>query len=265
MRTLARFTLAALAVLAVNRGVYGDTADQVYNRIVENWRWSHYWFGKTGIDDVYVEGKKISALIFWTRNDSQPISGLCSADLFLCVAYSGVYLDPLERRMQMAPNVTTQQAFESFVKSGLGDSSHILAVRGLHPADFQIEEKSITLPAWALPASISGRRTPAEAASESARLKRLLGCGGAAIETGPPGCSGALVLVFAYYGATDPYWFVLRSCATACEFGGDAIQELTRGDRGWEVTSGGFINTPKAEVERLKQQIQKAEMLRLQL
>jgi hypothetical protein len=263
MRTLARFTLAALAVLVVNRGVYGDSADQAYDRIVENWRWSHYWFGKTGIDDVYVEGKKISALIFWTKSDSQPIRGLCSTDLSLCVAYSGVYLDPLERRMQVAPNVTAQQAFESFVKSGLGDSSHILAVGGLRPADFQIEEKSVTLPAWVLPASISGHKTPAEAASESARLKRLLGCGAVSAETRPPRCSGTLV--FAYYGATDPYWFVLRSCSTDCEFGGDAIEELTRGDRGWEVTSGGFINTPKAEVERLKQQIQKAEMLRLQL
>ena len=73
--------------------------------------------------------------------------------------------------------------------------------------------------------------------------------------------------MFAYYGATDPYWFVRVEILFEClpEFGGDVIEELTRGDWGWEVTSGGFIKTPKAEVERLKQQIQKAEMLRLQL
>ena len=71
--------------------------------------------------------------------------------------------------------------------------------------------------------------------------------------------------MFAYYGDLDPYWFVWRRCSAACEFGGDSIEELTRGDRGWEVTSSGFINRPKAEVERLKQQVQKAEMFRLQL
>ena len=263
MRTLARFTLAALAVFAANGSAYGDSADQAFDRIIENWRWSHYWFGKTGIDDVYVEGKKISALIFWNKNDGQPIRGLCSTDLSLCAAYSGVYLDPLERRMQMAANVTARQAFESFIKSGLGDSSHILAVKGLRPADFQIEEKSVTLPTWEMPAPIANHKIPADAASEAARVKRLLGCSGGATETRPRGCGGTLV--FAFYGAADPYWFVLRSCSTACEFGGDAIEELTRGDHGWEVTSGGFINTPKTEVERLKQQIQKAEMLRLQL
>ena len=263
MRTLARFALAGLAVLSVSRGVYGDSADQVYDRIVENWRWSHYWFGKTGIDDVYVEGKKISALIFWNKNDSQPIRGLCSTDLSLCVAYSGVYLDPLERRIQMARGATAPQAFESFVKSGLGDSSHILAVGGLRPADFQFEEKSVTLPAWDLPASILQKRVPAEATRESARLKRLYGCESSESKSRSRACGGTLV--FAFYGPADPYWFMLWTCPSGCGSDGDAIQELTRGDRGWEVTSGGAINSPKAEVERLKQRILKAEMLRLQL
>jgi hypothetical protein len=71
----------------------------VFNRITENRRWSHYWFGKTGIDDVYAGGKAITALIFWNKSESQPIRGLCSPELALCVAYSGIYLDPAERRM----------------------------------------------------------------------------------------------------------------------------------------------------------------------
>src|ERR1700680_2775768 len=105
MLLLARLFVAALLVFAIDHGAYGDATDQVFGRIVENLRWSHYWFGKTGIDDVYVEGKRISALIFWNKSESQPIRGLCSSEISLCVAYSGIYLDPAERRMHIPPNV----------------------------------------------------------------------------------------------------------------------------------------------------------------
>ena len=105
----ARLTLAALAVFGVNYAAYGASADEVLERIAENWRWSHYWSGKTGIDDVYAEGKKISALVFWNESQSQPIRGLCSSELSLCVAYSGVYLDPAERRIPMAAHVAPQR------------------------------------------------------------------------------------------------------------------------------------------------------------
>ncbi len=44
------------------------------------------------------------------------------------------------------------------------------------------------------------------------------------------------------YGEKDPRWFVLRSCSTACEFKGEAVEMLRRGDRGWEVTSAGLVN-----------------------
>src|SRR5690242_18551835 len=116
MRTLVRIIQAVIAVLAVNCGIYGDdAADQVFDRIVENWRWSRFWSGTTGIDDVYIEGKKFAALVFWTKNDSRPIRGLCSTELLACVAYSGVYLDPRARRMPITSNATPEQAFTSFV------------------------------------------------------------------------------------------------------------------------------------------------------
>jgi len=264
VRVLARFALAALAALAINHDAYSDSADEIFDRIVENWRWSHYWFGKTGIDDnVYVEGKQISALVFWTKNDSQPIRGLCSTDLSLCVAYSGAYLDPFERRMQITPNATPQQAFTSFVNRGFRDSSHILAVEGLSLADFQVQQRSVTLPALEPPASILRQEVSAEASREAERVKHLFGCWGIESETQPRGCGGSLV--FAYYGEADPYWFVLRSCSTSCEFKGESVEMLRRGDHGWEVTSGGFVGSPTAEVERFKQRIEKAEMFRLRL
>ncbi|HLG98794.1 MAG TPA: hypothetical protein VKX49_20955 [Bryobacteraceae bacterium] len=257
-----RFALVALAIFVVGRSLYGDAADEMFDRIAENWRWSHYWFGKTGIDDVYVEGKQISALIFWTKSESQPIHGLCSSELGACVAYSGVYLDPAGRRMQMAPNTRPRQAFRSFISSGFADSSHIIAVEGIKPSDFESAEKSITLPALDPPSSISRREVPAEAGKEGERIKRLFRCWGVESETKPNGCSGSLV--FAYYGPRDPYWFVLRSCAAACDFKGEAVEMLRRGDRGWEITSAGFVDNPK-EAERLKEQIEKAEMIRLPL
>lgn len=263
MRSLARFALCALALLSASRSAHGDVADQVFDRLVENWRWSHYWFGKTGLDDVYVEGKKITALMFWNKSESQPIRGLCSSELSLCIAYSGVYLDPAERRMSIAPGATPQQAFSSFVSSGLSDSSHMLAVEGLNVTDFQVEQKSITLPILEPPSSITRRAVPEEAAREAERVKRTFSCWGVEAKTRPRGCTGGLV--FAFYGDADPYWFVLRSCSTACEFKGESVEMLRRGDRGWDVTIGGFINSPKEEVERLKQQIEKAEMFRLQL
>lgn len=259
------FTTAAL-IVAADRGACsdGDTqADQVFSRISENWRWSHYWFGKTGIDDVYAAGKKVSVLIFWNNNGIQPVRGLCSSDLSLCVAYSGVYLDPAQRRMPIGQNVDTQQGFATFVSSGFWDASHIGAVDGLSLADFQVQQKSVTLPVLEPPTSITTRATPAGAFREAEKIKRLFSCWGVKAETHPRGCTGALV--FAYYGENDRYWFVLRACSMACEFKGESVEMLSRGDREWEVTSGGFMGGPRAEVERMKQQIERAAMFRFPL
>jgi hypothetical protein len=141
MQALARFNCVALAVAAFSSGVHAaDPSGQVSDRIVENWRWTRFWFGKTGIDD-YAAGRRVSALAFWNSDNSRPLRGLRSSELGVC----------------------------------------------------------------------------------------------------------------------------LRSCSKACESAGETVEMLRRGDHRWEVTSAGFIDGPKAEVERLKQQIEKAEMFRLQL
>jgi hypothetical protein len=265
---LLRIRFAGYTILALMlTGLFAigqDTSAQALDQLVENWRWSHYWFGKTGIDDVYVPGKRVSALIFWTKKDRRAKTGLCSSDLSLCIAYSGPYLSPRAERVRIDPRTSLQQAFASFVNGAFGgDEDYIGPKERLRPGDFDSEEKVITLPTLDMPSSISAHAVPEEASREAERVKRLLGCGPLDAKSRPSGCGGTLV--FAFYGPADPYWFVWRTCSASCEFGGDAIEELTRGDRGWEVTSGGFINSPKAEVERLKQQIQKAEMFRLQL
>jgi hypothetical protein len=259
----ARFA-ALMLLLAAGSGICDDASAKAFDRLVEGWRWSRYWFGSSGIDDVYTPGKNITALLFWTKKDRRPKTGMCSSDLSLCIAYSGPYLSPHVERTQIDSKTPLRQAFASFVNNGFdGDESYMSANDRLHPADFASEEKTVTLPALDPPSSVVTRAVPDEASREAQRLKRLLGCGPLDAGNSPSSCSGTLV--FAFYGTADPYWFVWRTCSTACQFGGDAIEELTRGDAGWEVTSGGFVNTPKAEVERLKEQVQKAEMFRLQL
>ena len=254
--------LGLFATVALSVGQ--DRSSQAFDRLVENWRWSHYWFGKTGIDDVYAPGRRIDALIFWTKKDRRSKTGLCSADLSFCVAYSGPYLAPRAARMRIDPKTPLPKALASFVNSGFGgDENNMAANERLHPDDFDSRAEAITLPTLGPPLSISARAVPKEASGEAERVKRLLGCGPLDATSHPSGCSGTLI--FALYGPSDPYWFVLRTCSASCDFHGEAIEELTRGDRGWEVTSGGFIKSPMEEVERLKQQIQKAEMFRLQL
>jgi hypothetical protein len=263
MRTSARVLLVVLGLLGVNRSSYADAGDDVLDRIVENWRWSHYWFGKTAIDSVAPPGRRISALVFWTKSDTRPIRGLCSSEIFLCVAFAGVYLDPAERQMRTTAGETSQQALDAFINSGLRDSTYSLPVTPLSLADLQFAEMEIVLPTWQEPFSISGTAVPQGSREEADRIKQSFGCWGVHVQARPRGCSGSLV--FAHYGSNDPYWFVFRACSTACEFQPESVEMVRRGDRHWEVTGSGFIGGPKSEVERLKHQIKRAVMFRLQL
>lgn len=258
MYKTARFSLTALAILLTGSAAHAGAPDEVFQRIVENWRWQHYWFGKTGIDDFYREGKQVSALIFWNMNQMQPIRGMCSPNLQTCVAYSGIYLDPAPRRMQMPASATARQGFDAFVSSGLSDPAHITSADGLKSSDFQSTEISITLPALNPPDAISRREVSAEERKEAERISRLFRCTGERA-TVPGGCKGELI--FAYHGPDDPYWFVLRSCSEACTSKAETVEMLRRGDTGWEITSAGLVENQK-EIERLKGQIERAAMFR---
>src|ERR1700688_3753341 len=118
-RRFVHFVTLALA-FAGFRPCLGDTSAQAFGRLVENWRWSRYWFGSSGIDDVYKPGTKIAALLFWTKKDRRPKTGLCSFDLSLCVAYSGPYLNPHTERIQIRPGESLQETFKSFVDGSFG-------------------------------------------------------------------------------------------------------------------------------------------------
>jgi hypothetical protein len=267
--TAAGTLLSFILGVALLEGRFDRQGDEpsarVFNQLVQNWRWLRYWFGSSGIDDVAIPGKKITALVFWTKTDRLPKSGLCSPDLSLCIAYSGPRLNPRSDRIAIDGNASLRDSFEQFVKGGLrGTERNFAPKEAFQPSDFDSVEGSFTLPSLTVPPdSVLNRKTPAEAPAEATRVSRLFSCSRFG-EPRPQGCKGTLV--FAYYGADDPYWFVLRSCSAECEsaFRGDAVEELTRGDGGWDVTSGGFVNTPGKEVERLGAQIRKAEMLRLE-
>ena len=134
---------------------------------MQNWRWSHYWFGATGIDDVYVEHQRINALVFWSKQSADEIRGICSTELTICVAYIGRYFDPKERRMSIDSSVGTSAAFIDFVKSGFRDASHPLNIPGLHIEDFSSQMISMTLPDLGPPDSIAKRNIPQQAFAEA--------------------------------------------------------------------------------------------------
>jgi hypothetical protein len=263
-RSAVRILSLALGLLVAQVSVCGDMRDQVIDRIVSNWRWSHYWLERTGIDAAYSQGKRISALVFWTKNNTRPIRGLCSADLSLCLAYAGVYLDTIEKQMQIPPGVVPRQALASFVKSGFSDSARLLAYKGFRMADFDIEERTFTLPALDPPSSISRREVPKGAVRAAKDVAEDFTCWSEP-KARPHGCTGTLV--FAYRSEVDPCWFVLRTCSNACESGfrGESVESLTPGDHGeWFATAGGLMSR-KEEVGPLKPKILGAKMFRLQL
>jgi len=261
-RRLAVIHSILLSITACGNAYQPTTSRDVFDRLAENWRWSRYWFGKTGIEDVYSEGKRVSVLMFWTKGTRRSKSGFCSTELSLCVALTGPYLDPSPERMHVDKSIDLIDAFRLFVQSDFGGAeSYLSSAERLSAIDFETNETFVTLPPLTPPASVLQKVVPLEALEEADRLKQLLGCGGRGRGAPALPCSGTLV--FAFYGPADPYWFVLRTCSDACQFRGSTVQELTRGDRGWEITSRGYVSG--SDVEHLKQQIEKAEMFRIAL
>lgn len=275
-----------------------EQAKQVFDHVVENLRYCLYWYGTPDIGDGYVEGKQITALIFWTKEGRQSKVGFCAPNLGRCFATWGTHIVPDMEQMPIDRNLTPQVAFESFVEDGFDANAIKIVPQVIQPPsvkasptenpnpsipvipsdpagqpfpfpnrlnlnDYEFVEKIFILPPLGLPASILRRVVPKEAASEAKRVKQGYNCWYEGSK--PSGCTGTLV--FAYYNESDMTWPVLRTCSSACPpmFQGDSIQFLRRGMDGWEAYGGGGINSPKEEVARLKQKVEQAEMFRLQL
>jgi hypothetical protein len=275
-RILVIFLLAMFALLAIGCGDAGDSqawrtpgqsgrgieqAMKAFDQYLESVRWTRYWQGES-TNNTYKEGKQISALVFWTKTDRRPKWGLCSSDLSLCIAN---YSSPDQRgnaEMRFEPGLTPQLAFASFADHNYGDGS--LSFSPVSQADFEFEQKFITLPSLGLPASILHRMVPGEAHGEADRIRKQFVCWNAGAKR-PPGCTGTQV--FAFYNEADPNWYVLRTCSSPCalEFRGDSIEALTRWEQGWAITTSGFINNPKDDVERFKRKIEEAAMFRFEI
>jgi len=275
-----------------------EQAKRVFDHVTENLRYSRYWHGTPDIGDGYAEGKQISTLIFWTKEGRQSKVGFCAPGLERCFATWGTQIMPEMEQMPIDHSLTAKAAFESFVEDGLDANtikivpqiiqpppakipptgnpnpsvptvSSVLTGQGfpmpkrLTLTDFEFAEKTIMLPPLGLPTSILRRVVPKEAAGEANRVKQSYNCWYEGKR--PPGCTGTLV--FAYYHEADSKWHVLRTCSPACPpvFQGDSIQLLRRGSDGWEASGGGYFNSPKDEVVRLKQKIEQAAMFRVQI
>jgi hypothetical protein len=259
----ARGCLLALCVLfaaGCRKSQQGAGAAQhIFDQYVERVRSSRYW-GDEHDDQVYVEGKQISALVFWTKTTQRPKYGLCAAALKLCIAN---YSSPNYRgvaEVSIDPSLEPKLAFASFAERNYGDGDAWR--QSLNLNEFEFEERIVTLPALGLPAAISHKLVSEEAVQEVERYKKVNACWRQGIRR-PSQCTGTLV--FAYYNEADLNWFTLRTCSPACspEFRGDSIQLLSRREWGWTVTVGGFLNNPEA-VKVYKPKIEKAEMFRVE-
>jgi hypothetical protein len=261
-KVLLRVTFISLVAL-VTRVASAQTANQVIEQVFENWHWTRFWFGRTGVEGHYEVGKRISALVFWETSKPYNLKGLCSTELSRCVAYAGRYLAPYELGISIESNSTATDAFRNWVNHGFSDGRQLVGFPDLTMEDFKLQVQTITLPLLVPPPSVLNRTEPPEAFREAERIRKLFGCTDQTLPARLGRCTGSLV--FAYYGERDPYWFVLRSCSANCKFKGESVEMLTRGDNGWEVTSGGLLRGRKSEIERFKTQILRAEMFRLQL
>ena len=232
--------------------------DRAVGKIVRNWQWSNYWFKSTALGSSYIEGRIISAVVFWSKNSVVPINGMCSVDLGLCVTYSGFYFDPKGRRMLIPKNASAQNAAKSFVESGFQDDEYLTTL-SISPLSFVFETRVITLPKLVLPKVIDPKLFVTTRV-EAERAVKVLSCQGnpKVVKTG---CTG--YFTFSNYREEDPYWFVYRSCSSSCVIRGDAVMELTRSDRRWEATSRGLIDRPD-EVTRLKFLIEGASMFSIE-
>jgi hypothetical protein len=252
-------SLSAMSLM-VTSGAIAAGLDQTVNHIIANWRWTYYWFGETGVEN-YVEGKRISVLVFRNTSVTVPSRGLCSADLVTCSTYAGAFLDPLPVRVHLSQSVSMEQAFDAFVRSGFRDQQHPAGLGTFSAADFDVRADVLVLPGLGIPARVSSKPT-AQQRRQAESIRSVFQCWG----TGrpPAGCKGTLV--FARLGTLDPYWFVLRSCSNSCAFSGDSVEMLRRGDfENWEVTAAGLIDRPAADVTRFREKIIEAQWFRLDL
>jgi len=274
-------------------GAQGKDGQSVFNQIIEDWRWQKYWGSNSGVDDVYVKGKRATALIFWARSPWDSTKGLCSPSLGFCVGYSNI---GDQHKMTLSETANARESFASFVESDFNSqglfstlgrligrvrsSQTTTSVQGAKseelPAynengmpqppkvnDFATQEIIVTLPELGLPLALVRRDASPGKLQQTERMKDELTCWGVKSKLQPQGCSGELV--FAYHEETDPVWYVLRRCSTSCEpgFKNETVLALRKDSGRWLLYAGGVIDGPPEEVQRLARLIENAALVHL--
>lgn len=236
-------------------------AQQVFDQYVERVRSTRYWQSAQPEDEVYVEGKQVDVLVFWTKTTQRPKYGFCAPPLKRCVSnysasqYRGV------AEVIIDPGSEPRQAFETFAASNYGDGGAWFP--SLKTSEFEFEQRVLTLPTLGLPAAILHKLGSEEAVQEVEQWRKGAVCGIEGTRR-PAKCTGTLV--FPYYNAADQSWHVLRTCSPACPLGfqGEAILSLSRRESGWAASVGGFFNNKEA-VDWYKPRIEKAVMDRIEV
>lgn len=112
-------TFATFMCLAMTSGCLGESlaAVQHFDRLVERWRWVHYWEGRTELGSRYVQGAAIPLLLFWRTDNSVPSVGFCSVALDICQFYPNPSTIHSLFETQVARGEDNQSAFRRFLAS----------------------------------------------------------------------------------------------------------------------------------------------------
>lgn len=291
-----RFWLTLAIVLTsvfFSAGAEEQSAQSVFDRLVEHWRWQKYWLGKSGVDDIYVEGKTATALIFWAKKEGVPKVGLCSPGLGFCIAAADPDSLPDQDVTHISASTSPTEAFASFVQSNFSRQESPSESQSANPGerpkgavprespkipiyppsanpgerfkveDYETRQITVTLPPMGLPSALVHRDSGPAKMKEVEETKKLFACWNPS-KARPQGCQGEIV--FPFHDDSDPYWYVLVRCSSECERGSpvESVSALRKGDEEhtWEASVGGLIDDP-SEVRRLAQQIENAAMVRL--
>ncbi len=233
-------------------------AQKIFDRYVEELRWSRYWDGVQSKKQAYVEGEKIPVAFFRVIINQVPRIGFCVPALSIC----GVNRLGSDRRLinlrSSGSDLSPLQAVQAFSKGSFGES--VAGLEQKKPTNFEVEEAMITLPKPGIPSAIKNKTIPGEASRDVRNYLKFY-----KDWKYPRGCT--CTHIFSLYEKPSNDWYVLRNCSKACQLGfrGESIQVLSRWNtwnRGWIARIGGFTRMPQ-DVAWLKPRILKAEMSRL--
>lgn len=223
-------------------------ADDVWQRLLEHWRWQRFWYGASDADQYYSVGAKDQVRLFWTAAGVSRGIGICSQRVALCQFYPDVDRGWLKSERSVPKGSSRAGAEEAFIRDAYDQFPPT-------PDGFrQTTTRSIVFPPWQVPLATQERTM--RGADELARLIKLVRCG-----QGKRSCRSKVLVPF--YRETDPRVLIYRECHVSCDGSNPVIVMVQLIDKKWYLGATN-IDSSKAFVEKTRQQIERTVMLRIE-